>query len=161
MRYEIRHLAPRPEGNLATATIRLCVLKSGDSRGTVMPEKPLQARLFRRAWTLSAGRATCGLHASARPHRLRPGLRALLRSTLRPSSAVRPSSSSLHPGFFFGDSDPPHGYAVSEMFRVIFIASSAIGMHARDLIREAVRSRPEVHSGHAKVIDNAVVGYIK
>jgi hypothetical protein len=63
--------------------------------------------------------------------------------------------------FFFGRPEPPSGYSVSQIFLVIFLACVAIGREAHVAIRRAVQEQPLTCAGHAKVIDNAVVGYMK
>ena len=64
--------------------------------------------------------------------------------------------------FFFGrkDGSPPPGYAVSDVFRVVFTGSVGVGMHSRDAIRRAVQRGEHMCCGDAKVINNAVIGYM-
>lgn len=62
---------------------------------------------------------------------------------------------------FFGRSDPPSGYAASEIFRVAFAACAFIASGAADDIRDAVKQRRYLCASHAKVVDNAIVGFMR
>jgi hypothetical protein len=63
--------------------------------------------------------------------------------------------------FVFGPSGKPSGYPPSELFRLVFATCVLIGARAAPAIRQAVQNDPRRSPGHAKVIDNAIIGFVK
>jgi hypothetical protein len=63
--------------------------------------------------------------------------------------------------FVFGPSGRPSGYPPSELFRFVFATCVLIGGRAAPAIRQAVQNDPQRCPGHAKVIDNAIIGFVK
>ena len=63
--------------------------------------------------------------------------------------------------FVFGPSGKPSGFPPSELFRFVFATCVLIGARAAPSIRQAVQNDPRRCPGHAKVIDNAIIGFVK
>ncbi len=63
--------------------------------------------------------------------------------------------------FLFGSAAAPHGSAPSELFRIVFGTFVHIGSKVAPSIRNAVDTDPTCCPGHAKVIDNAIIGFVE
>jgi hypothetical protein len=63
--------------------------------------------------------------------------------------------------FVFGPTGKPSGYPPSELFHFVLATCVLIGKRTAPSVRQAVQSDPQRCPGHAKVIDNAIIGFMK
>jgi hypothetical protein len=62
--------------------------------------------------------------------------------------------------FLFGRNGAPSGYSNSELFRVAFAECVYIAGRNAPSIHKAVEANPRLSPGHAKVVDNAIIGFM-